>query len=246
MSDAQKKYGFNVVVPMAGLGSRFADKGYDLPKPLIDVDGVPMIKKVVYNLDMGGRYIFIVSREHEDAYKISELLRKIASKVEIIYVDAPTEGAAATTLLAKELINEDTPLIIANCDQLLDWKSSDFISDSGDRNLDGAIVVFPSDEEKWSYAKTDALGYVTEVAEKVVISNKATAGVYYWKTGEDYVKYAEQMIAKDIRTNGEFYVCPVYNEAIADGKEIGVFEVNGMASLGTPEDLESYLDGLSA
>lgn len=246
MSDSQKKYGFNIVVPMAGLGSRFADKGYELPKPLIDVDGAPMIKKVVYNLDMGGRYVFLVPTALEDQYRISELLHKISSKTEIVYVDSVTEGAAATTLLAKDLIDDETPLIIANCDQLIDWTSVDFITDAGNRNLDGSIAVFTSNEDKWSYAKTDESGStVVEVAEKSVISDMATVGVYYWKSGSDYVKYAEQMIAKDIRTNGEFYVCPVYNEAIADGKTVGIFEVGGMTSLGTPEDLESYLLGLS-
>jgi dTDP-glucose pyrophosphorylase len=226
---------------MAGSGSRFSEKGYALPKPLIDVDGLPMIERVVDNLDVGGRYIYLVSRQHEEQHGISELLSNISPGCVVVYVDRLTEGAACTTLLAKELINEDIPLIIANCDQLVEWVPNEFLVDSGEKNLDGSIVVFRSNESKWSYVKTTENGLVSEVAEKIVISDMATVGIYYWRSGSDYVKYAEQMIDRDIRTNGEFYICPVYNQAIADGKKVGTFSVTKMYGLGTPEDLESYL-----
>lgn len=244
VGSANANYGFNVLIPMAGLGSRFTEKGYTLPKPLIDVNGLPMVERVVDNLDIGGRYIYLVPRKYEEQYNISELLGKLSSNYELVFVDGLTSGAASTTLLAKHLIDEDVPLIIANCDQLVEWVPNDFLIDSGEKNLDGSIVVFEADDPKWSYAKVSEDGLVSEVAEKVVISNMATVGIYYWRSGSDYVKYAEQMIEKDIRTNGEFYICPVYNQAIADGKRVGTFSVTKMHGLGTPEDLESYLLGL--
>jgi len=165
------------------------------------------------------------------------LLPLITPNCEIVQVENVTEGAACTTLLAKEFINNDEPLIIANSDQVIEWgmgipKKKDF---------DAAIYTFKATHPKWSFAKVED-GYVTEVAEKKPISNIATVGVYYWKKGSDYVKYAEQMIDKDIRVNKEFYVCPVFNEAIADGKKVVTVDVNKMWGMGTPEDLGVFLD----
>lgn len=235
---------FNLLVPMAGAGSRFAEAGYDKPKPLIEVNGKPMIQQVVYSVDMNGNFIYLAQAEHEKTYELSTFLRRItpqAPSVKVVEVDGLTEGAASTTLLAKDLIDNNSPLVIFNSDQLVEWDSPKFLKYAGDNNLDGCIAVFESNEPKWSYAKTDEDGFVTEVAEKQVISDTATVGIYYWKHGSDYVKYAEQMIANNKRVNGEFYVCPVYNEAIADGKKIGVYKVDTMIGLGTPEDLEAYV-----
>ena len=108
--------------------------------------------------------------------------------------------------------------------------------------IDGGILTFTATHPKWSFAKVNEEGYVTEVAEKNPISNIATVGVYFWKKGSDFVNYAEQMIKKDIRTNNEFYVCPVYNQAIQDGKKIKTFPVERMWGLGTPEDLTYFLE----
>jgi HAD superfamily hydrolase (TIGR01509 family) len=231
---------FHVIVPMAGLGSRFSSAGYDLPKPLIDVNGIPMIEKVVSNLGIDAKFIFIVQKEHEK-FDVSNRLRSIKKDCEIIYVDKVTEGAACTTLLAKKFIDNDNHLLIVNSDQFVEWNSNRFYYQITDQNVDASIVTFNSSHPKWSFVRLDKDNYVIEVAEKNPISDMATVGIYYWKKGSDYVKYAEQMIQKNIRVNNEFYVCPVFNEAILDNKKISTYNVDKMWGLGTPEDLNNYL-----
>lgn len=231
----------NVLIPMAGAGSRFEKAGYTFPKPLIDVEGDPMIKVVTENLNIRANYIYIVQKSHREKYNLDTLLGLISPGCKIVEVDGLTEGAASTTLLAKEYINNDNPLVMANSDQFIEWDSNEFMYKMSETNCDGGIVTFESTHPKWSFAKVNETGLVTEVAEKNPISNIATVGVYYWKKGSDYVKYAEQMIEKNIRVNNEFYVCPVFNEAIQDNKEIRTFEIEKMWGLGTPEDLNNYL-----
>lgn len=231
----------NVLVPMAGAGSRFSDAGYSFPKPLIDVNGIPMIQAVVNNLAINAKYTYIVQKQHYEKYNLFYLLNAITPDCNIVQVDGITEGAAATCLLAKEFIDSSEPLVMANSDQILDWSSREFLYDLYKNNADGGIATFKSSHPKWSYAKVDEFGLVVEVAEKKPISDNATVGVYYWKHGSDFVKYAEQMIKKDIRVNGEFYTCPVFNEAIQDGKRVYISSVKKMWGIGTPEDLSSYL-----
>ena len=232
----------NVLIPMAGAGSRFQQAGYTFPKPLIDVDGKPMIQTVVDNLNIEATYIFVVQKEHRVKYNLDTLLNLITPNCKIVEVDGITEGAACTTLLAKEYIDSDTPLVMANSDQFLEWDSNEFMYKMIEQKADGGIVSFTATHPKWSFAKVDEKGYVTEVAEKNPISDIATVGVYYWAKGSDYVKYAEQMIDKNIRVNNEFYTCPVFNEAIADCKIIKTFHIEKMWGLGTPEDLKYYLE----
>lgn len=228
----------NVLIPMAGLGSRFAEKGYALPKPLIRIFGKPMIQHVVESLGIDGNYIFLVQKEHRAKYHLDETLRSLAPGCSILEAKGLTEGAASTSLLAKDLINNDTPLIIANSDQIVKWDSAAFLESLN--SFDGLTAVFEAAAPKWSYVKSSN-NLVTEVAEKTVISNQANVGIYGWAKGSDYVKYAEQMLAKDIRTNGEFYIAPVYNEAIADGKLITSYLVEEMHGVGTPEDMNEYI-----
>lgn len=232
----------NVLIPMAGAGSRFSAVGYTFPKPLIEVRGKPMIQVVVENLNIEANYIFLVQKEHYEKYNLKYLLNLIAPGCKIVQVDGLTEGAACTTLLAKEHIDNDAPLVMANSDQFVEWNSNECMYAFSADSIDGGILTFEASHPKWSYAKLNENGFVSEVAEKKVISNNATVGVYYWRHGSDYVKYAEQMIAKNIRVNNEFYVCPVFNEAIGDGKKIRVKNVEGMWGIGTPEDLNYFLD----
>lgn len=232
----------NVVVPMAGAGSRFEQAGYTFPKPLIDVNGEPMIKVVVDNLNVEANYTFIVQKSHYEKYNLYHLLNLIAPKCNIIPIDGITEGAACTVLLAKEFINNDNPLLLANSDQFVDWNSHDFFYTTENSGADGTILTFNSTHPKWSFVKLDDNKFVIEVAEKKPISDIATVGIYYWNKGSDFVKYAEQMINKNIRVNNEFYVCPVYNEAISDSKKIKVYNIQQMYGLGTPEDLNFYLE----
>ena len=232
----------NVLIPMAGAGSRFQQAGYTFPKPLIDVKGKPMIQVVAENLNIDATFIYVVQKEHREKYNLDTLLNLITPNCKIVEVTSITEGAACTTLLAKEYINTDEPLLMANSDQFVDWDSNEFMYKMVEQDLDGGIVTFRSTHPKWSFAKTDENGYVTEVAEKKPISDIATVGIYYWKHGSDYVKFAEQMIEKNIRVNNEFYVCPVFNQAIEDGKRIKTFDVPTMWGLGTPEDLKYYIE----
>jgi HAD superfamily hydrolase (TIGR01509 family) len=231
----------NVLIPMAGAGSRFAQAGYTFPKPLIEVNGTPMIQVVVQNLNVDAHYIFLVQKEHYEKYNLKQMLNLIAPNCDIVQVDGITEGAACTTLLAKELIDNDEPLLMANSDQFVEWNSNECLYAFTADNIDGGIVTFKATHPKWSFAKIGDDGFINEVAEKNPISDNATVGIYYWKKGSDYVKYAEQMIEKNVRTNNEFYVCPVFNEAIQDGKKIRNKEIGGMWGLGTPEDLNHFL-----
>jgi HAD superfamily hydrolase (TIGR01509 family) len=232
----------NVLIPMAGAGARFQQAGYTFPKPLIDVESKPMIQVVVDNLNIDATFTYVVQKEHRLKYNLDTLLKLITPGCNIVEVDGITEGAACTTLLAKEFINNNEPLLMANSDQFIEWDSNEFMYKMIEQKVDGGVLTFNAIHPKWSFAKIDEYGYVTEVAEKNPISNIATVGVYYWAKGSDYVKYAEQMISKNIRTNNEFYVCPVFNEAINSGKKIKIFNIEKMWGLGTPEDLKYYLE----
>jgi hypothetical protein len=234
----------NIIIPMAGAGSRFEKAGYTFPKPLIDVRGKPMIQLVVESMNIQANFIYIVQKSHRQKYNLDTLLNLITPNCKIVEVDGLTEGAACTVLLAKDLINDDNQLITMNSDQYIDWDSTEFMYQMNEKGYDGSIMCFEATHPKWSFAKTNEVGMITEVAEKNPISNQATAGIYYWKRGSDFVKYAEQMIEKNIRVSNEFYVCPVYNEAIADNKKIYNYQIlsKNMWGIGTPEDLKYYLE----
>ena len=236
-----KDENLNVLIPMAGAGSRFTDAGYTFPKPLIEVRGKSMIQVVVDNIGLDANYHFVVQKEHREKYNLDTMLNLIAENCKVIEVDGVTEGAACTALLAKKFINNNQPLFFANSDQWVDWDPVEFMYKMQETKSDGGIVTFEANHPKWSFAKTNNDGIVTEVAEKKPISTNATVGYYYWKHGSDFVKYAEEMIEKNIRVNNEFYVCPVYNQAIEDGKIIRISRAKAMWGLGTPEDLDYYV-----
>lgn len=234
-----------VLIPMAGAGSRFVNAGYSFPKPLISIKNMndkPMIQVIVENLNIDAEHVFIVRKEHCLKYNLKQLLNVISPGCKIVEVDHLTDGAACTTLLAKEYINNDEPLLIANSDQFVEWDSNEFMYSMTCGKVDGGILTFENTHPKWSYVRLDDNGFVIELKEKEVISTDATVGIYYWQHGSEYVKYAEQMINKGKATqvNGEWYCAPVYNEAITDGKKIKIFKIQKMHGLGTPEDLEYF------
>jgi HAD superfamily hydrolase (TIGR01509 family) len=240
----------NIVIPMAGNGSRFATAGYKDPKPFIPVFGSPMISWVVRNLGVDASYTFIIRKEFEKTYSATEYLQKICPGCSVIAIDAVTEGAACTVLKAKETINANAPLVIINSDQYIEFENSpnafqmlfDFLYSPEQKDLAGLISTFDGARNpKWSYAKTDDRGVVTEVREKDPFSDHATTGLYVWRKGSDFVTYAEKMIGKNIRVNNEFYVVPVFNEAIADGRQFGLTPCKQMWGIGVPEDLEFFL-----
>ena len=237
----------NVLIPMAGRGSRFIEAGITTPKPFIDVMGMTMIERVLENLACKDvHYLLIAQEEHIN--KHADLIAKIKSKyqADFIPINQITEGAACTTLFAREFINNSNALVIANSDQLVDINFQAFIDDCLNKNLDGLIMTFkdPTRNTKWSFASTNEEGLVESVAEKVAISDQATVGIYMFRKGSIYVNSALDMIIRNQRTNNEFYVCPTYNFAILKKYKIGIYEIpqNHMHGLGTPEDLNTYIN----
>jgi dTDP-glucose pyrophosphorylase len=234
----------NILIPMAGAGSRFFDAGYKDPKPLIDIEGKPMIERVIENLNLDGNFIFLVRTEHLKKYPyLSEKLLSISETSRIVEVEQLTEGAACTALLAKKYINNDEDLLIANSDQ---YVLHDGLFESHTCNVDGVIWTFKSKNPHHSYAKENSDGLVTEVAEKKVISDIATCGIYWYNKGSEFVRHAEKMISDNIRHNNEFYVAPVYNQMINENAKIKTYPVEKMWSLGTPDELDIFLkEGIS-
>lgn len=237
----------NIVIPMAGHGSRFSKAGFELPKPLIPVHRVPMVKLVIDNITPNEphRFIFICQVEHDNNYNLADKLRLWAPGCEIILIKDVTAGAACTVLLAEEYIDSDSELMIANSDQWVDCNIDEYLSVQRTTCLDGLIMTMKASDPKWSYVGFDQAGKVTSVVEKQVISNEATVGIYNFRRGTSFCNAARSMIQKNNTVNGEFYVAPVYNELIADGSDIGVFNIGsvgaGMYGLGTPADLELFL-----
>lgn len=227
---------------MAGEGSRFSQKGYKFPKPLIDVAGKPMIQRVVENFDFDAQFIFLVRKKHLQEYEgLFNTLRVISkNNCKIVEVNSLTEGAACTALLAEEYINCDEDLLIANSDQIIEYEINNFITLKKLAPVDGIVFTFKATHPKWSFVKVFD-GFVTQVEEKNPISDVATCGIYWYKKGSDFVSYAKKMISENVRTNNEFYIAPVYNYLINDKKKLIPFYVNKMHGVGTPEDLNQYL-----
>lgn len=236
----------NLVIPASGRGSRFESAGWQKPKPFIDVDGEMMLVRVLHNVRPSeGSATVLLRQEHLDIYPHAVQLLGDAG-VQIESVARVTEGTACTVLLARARFDGDAPLLVANSDQLVEFDADDYIADCIRRDLDGSILVFrdPEMNPKWSFAKVETDGTVSEVAEKVPISDLATVGIYLFRRGSDFVRGAADMIARNDRVNNEFYTAPVYNHLIRAGLRIGVYEVaaNAMHGLGTPDDLARYLE----
>lgn len=235
----------NILIPMAGLGSRFQKYGYTTPKPLIPIIDRPMIDYSVQSLGLNkGQHIFI-TRKYSDGFDndLNNRLRDLVKDPHILTIDYVTEGAAQTCLLAKDLINNEEPLIITNCDQFLDFNVSKWIDDCIDKNLDGSVVTYLSQNPANSFIKVDSKGHGTLLKEKEVISNHALIGLHYWKKGKDFVRSAEAMIQDNIRAKNEFYVAPTYNYLIKEGLKIGQYSIpeNGYWGLGTVEDVYKFI-----
>jgi len=237
----------NIVLPIAGRGSRFAVAGYEQPKPLIPLHGAPMIAAVVRNVRprCAHRFIFVALAEHLERAGMREALTEAAPGCLIVPVEDVTEGAACTVLLAKQYIDADNPLMLANSDQWVDIEIDDYLGSMDRQRADGLIMTMKADDPKWSFVGLDRKRLVTRVVEKEVISNEATVGIYNFRRGCDFVRAAEQMIARNLRVNNEFYVAPVYNQLIEEGARIAIYNVGregaGMYGLGIPGDLERFL-----
>jgi dTDP-glucose pyrophosphorylase/predicted SnoaL-like aldol condensation-catalyzing enzyme len=237
-----------IVVPMAGRGSRFTNAGFTTPKPLIPVGGKPMIQWVIENVRPAQehRFTFICLKEHLDSYpEVPQTLRSLCPGCNIVTVDKVTEGAACTVLLASEFIDNKDALMIANADQYVDLDINDYLAELDRQQADGLIMTFEANHPKWSYCRMNDSMQVVEVVEKIVVSNEATVGIYNFRHGADFVRAASRMIELNLRSNGEFYVAPSYNLLIKEGKKIVVartgYEYSGMYGLGIPEDLEYFM-----
>ena len=230
----------NVIIPMAGEGSRFPKDQY-LPKPLIDVNGKPMIVRAIESLGIDGQYHFII-RQNEYTNIVKEIIGKVVKNPNFVEITETTEGPACSALLFKEQINNSDELVIANCDQIMEWDSNLFFHNV--RLYDGAVVTYYSDTDKNSYARLDKKGHVIEIREKEVISNISLNGIHYWKQGKNFVDSAEVMIAADDRApNGEFYIAPTYNYMISGGLKVGIHHIPNEQhhAVGVPVDLERFL-----
>lgn len=237
----------NIIIPASGAGLSFQKAGYTFPKPLIDINGKPMIQLVIENLrpKIKHKFILICRKEHYDKYFLHQIFENSTKRnFECIQLLTSTQGAACTVLTAIDFIDNNDDLIIANADQIIDVNFNKFIEFARASKADGVIMTFASQHPRWSYARVDKKNHVLEVAEKKVISDNATVGIYYFKTGKLFVEAATSMIEKNVRFNNEFYVCPVYNELILAGKQIISWPIqqSQMHSLGTPEDLNQYLN----
>jgi NDP-sugar pyrophosphorylase family protein len=237
----------NVVIPMAGRGQRFVDAGYDVPKPFITVHGVTLIERVLMNVQLPAAHYFLLARPEHLADQRAAVAR-IEARYAATFVPIPkvTEGAACTVLHAHRLINNDSPLLLANSDQYVDSSIGHYVDDCLSRELDGSLLTFVDStrDPKWSFAKVSDAGLVTEVKEKVPISDIATVGIYFFRRGRDFVEGAIDMIAANDRVNGEFYTCPVYNYCIRQGRRIGIWSIDAasMHGLGTPDDLQRFAE----
>ncbi|MEW4562471.1 glycosyltransferase family 2 protein [Bremerella sp. JC770] len=237
----------NIVVPMAGRGSRFANQGYSLPKPLIEVRGTPMIQVAMSNLipEQDHRFVFLCLNEHLENLPTESYLRQICPNCEIVPVEGVTQGAACTVLLAKEFIDSDDALMIVNSDQWVDIEINDYLSKMDQQQADGLIMTMTANDAKWSYIRQSPTGEITEVVEKEVVSSEATVGIYNFRRGSEFVAAAEDMIARNLRVNNEFYVAPTYNMLIEQGKRLAYYNIgsegNGMHGLGIPSDLNAFL-----
>jgi NDP-sugar pyrophosphorylase family protein len=236
----------NIVVLLAGSSAGFKEAGYGFPKPLVEIAGRPLVQHTLEHLAplaaTGARLVVLIRHEDNLRFHIGSVIKLLAPSAEIREVRGDTSGAACTALLAVDLIDSPEPLVIVNGDQLIAADLAAIVQGFVARALDGGIVVFPDVHPRWSFVKTDADGLVIETAEKRPISNLATAGFYWFKTGADFVAAAQQMILKNAEVNGLFYVCPAYNELILKNRRIGVAQIAKSAyiSLSTPQNVQSY------
>ena len=237
----------NIVIPMAGSGTRFINEGYIKPKPFLDIEGKSMVERVLENLSVNNCKFYLIAKKiHMQQEKdcVDEIIKKF--NVKFIPIDTTTEGTACTVLFARKYINNSETLLIANVDQLVDINIIDFINDCKHRNLDGSILTFedPHLDSKWSFAKINDDDLVTLVKEKEVISKHATVGIYLFSKGSTFVDSAIDMIIHNDRVNNEFYTCPTYNYAIQTGSKIGIYNIDykKMHGIGIPEDLNIYID----
>lgn len=235
----------NFVIPMAGLGSRFTQAGYKTPKWMISTHGKTLLEWSVSSLplELCTRLIFIVLKEHQKKYKVREFIKHRygnldKTKIYIFELDNPTCGQAETVYKSQHLVDRSKDLLIYNIDTCFESKS--LKEDLCKHLYDGILVTFKSKSLKFSYAVLDKKGFVVKTAEKEVLSENALCGLYHFKDPNDFFVTCKEYISKEKRTKGEFYIAPMYNDLIKQGKVFTLTKCNNINILGTPEDLESF------
>lgn len=244
-----------IVVPMAGRGVRFAEAGYDLPKPLIDVVGRPMISWVVDSLKPGlealslvegidYRFVFVVLSEHIESFGIDYIIKSLYADSIIIALDNVTKGCLCTVLGACEFLDNSgltqmsDSLLVANSDQYFVGGLDTLLS----CKEDGGVLSFRSDDPACSYVCLDESGYISYVAEKVVVSDRANVGVYFFRSLDNFVNYGKEYVSSGSMLNGEFYLAPMMNLMVDAGNRLVSVDVEEFWGLGTPERFNAFVE----
>ena len=234
----------NIVILMAGSSSDFEDKGYQYPKYLLEIDHEPLIKRVIMFVEsLGAHLTFIIRKKDNDDFFLKDTLKILCPEANVIMTEDVTRGAACSALYAIDIINNEQELVILNGDQLIRGDLSLAVEDFRTRSLDGGILVFSAVHPRWSYVLLNEEGYVVQTSEKRPISNIATAGCYYFKSGANFVQACFSVIRKDVNVKGGYFISSTYNELILEDKRIGVYELNkkDYLSFATFQLYESYL-----
>ena len=234
----------NLLIPIAGRAQRFINEGYNMPKPLIMVKERLMIDLAMTSVAWEDcNLIFVVRKDHVYSFAIDQILKQyFGEHIKVVTTDGITCGSVCTCLLAKEHIDNNAPLLIYTPDVFF---QNQFNPYEIDPDVDGMLLTFKANSDAHSYVQLNEEGNAIKTAEKVVISQNAAVGVYYFRHGSEFVKKAEQMIDLEMTVNGEYYICPIYNLFIEDDQIIKIKEVEKMHVLGTPEELEFYLKNVA-
>lgn len=235
-----------LLIPMAGMGTRFTSAGYTTPKPLLPIGSRTMIELVIENLDSNHvSRIILVALIDSRSSQLDKLQAKYQGRLTIMYIPKVSGGPAETCSMVFDQIDLESPLVIANSDQYLDFDFASSFSSLQNEGVSGAIWAMRDNDPKWSYVQVDEFYMATLVKEKEVISDLATCGVYGFNKAKDFINGYEKMVAMGDKTNGEYYVAPVYNYLISDAKKIKVIDLGEvskvMHGLGTPEDYEKFI-----
>jgi NDP-sugar pyrophosphorylase family protein len=244
----------NILFPIAGAGSRFQSHGFNIPKPLVLVNGKTLLEHSITTLNLPGRYIFVRINYSNIKFnqQIDAIIKRIHPNAEIIILNHPTKGAAETCLKAESIIDIDKPLVVTNGDQWLNWRPQHFLDFVNSTGVDGCVSLYDHEDieigkpSKYAFVSLDQDGYATNFCEKFAISNNALNGIHYWRSGKDFIYSIKKMIANNIKVNNEFYISPSYNYLIKDGKLINTYpmKLTEYRSLGSPEEIEKNLDWL--
>lgn len=239
----------NILIPMSG-ATYFDSTEYQYPKPLIEINGKPLVELVVACLDkikVEKRFVFIVNATDCHKYHLDSVLRLITNGCGIvIQLEKETRGAACSALMAIDFIDNDDSLMISNGDHIFDYDLNHVITEFDSRRVDAGTVCFDSVHPKWSFVRLDESNKIIETAEKRPLSRNAIAGLYYFRHGSDFVRAAMKTIEKDASVNGNFYVAPTLNELVLEGKNLEIYTIPSATyhNFYSPHKLKEYEDYL--